>query len=89
MLQGQIYAVIFKNAVVFAQIIIVEADGVTVTSDDGEFHFRVSHQITALLSVMGDADDFSVTRKSSDFFDDNGHVSVIVVDFGMAPFSEF
>ena len=88
MLQGQIYAVIFKDAVVFAQIIIAEADGVIVTSDDGEFHFRVSHQVTALLSIMGDADDFSVARKSSDFFDDNGHESRIVVDFGMAPFGQ-
>ena len=35
---------------------------------------------------MGDADDFSVARKFSDFFDDNGHESGIVVDFGMAPF---
>ena len=65
MLQGQIYAVVFKDAVVFAQIAIADADGVIVTSDDGEFHFRVSHQVTALLSVMGDADDFSVARKLS------------------------
>ena len=88
MLQGQIYAVVFKDAVVFAQIVVAEADGVIVTSDDGEFHFRVSHQVTALLSVMGDADDFSVARKSSDFFDDNGHESRIVVDFGIAPFGQ-
>ena len=51
MLQGQIYAVVFKDAVVFAQIVVAEADGVIVTSDDGEFHFRVSHQVTVLLSV--------------------------------------
>ena len=88
MLQGQIYAVVFKDAVVFAQIIIAEADGVIVPSDDGEFHFRVSHQVTALLSVMGDADDFSVARKSSDFFDNNGHESGIVVDFCMAAFGQ-
>ena len=62
MLQGQIYAVVFKDAVVFAQIIIAEADGVIVAADDGEFHFRVSHQITVLLSVMGDTDDFSAPR---------------------------
>ena len=85
MLQGQIYAVVFKDAVVFAQIIIAEADWIIIAAYDGEFHFRVSHQVTALLSVMGDADDFSVPRKSSDFFDDNGHESRIVVDFGMAP----
>ena len=88
MLQRQIYAVVFKDAVVFAQIIIAEADGVIITSDDGEFHFRVSHQVTVLLSVMGDADDFSVSRKSSNFFDNNGHESRIVVDFGMAAFSQ-
>ena len=52
MLQGQIYAVVFKDAVLFAQIIIAEADWVIVVSDDGEFHFRVSHQVSALLSVM-------------------------------------
>ena len=66
MLPGQIYAVVFKDAIVFAQIVVAEADGVIVASDDGEFHFRVSHQVTALFSVMGDADDFSVARKSSD-----------------------
>ena len=88
MLQGQIYAVVFKDAVVFAQIVIAEADGVIIAADDGEFHFRVSHQIAVLFSVMGDADDFSVARKSSDFFDDSGHESGIVVDFGMAPFGQ-
>ena len=44
--------------------------------------------LTFARSVMGDADNFSVSRKSSDFFDDNGHESRIVVDFGMAPFSQ-
>ena len=45
MLQGQIYAVVFKDAVVFAQIVVAEADWVIVAADDGEFHFRVSHLV--------------------------------------------
>jgi len=49
-LQGQIYAVVFKDAVVFAQIVIAEADWGIIAAYDGEFHFRGSHQVTALLA---------------------------------------
>ena len=85
MLQGQIYAVIFKNAVVFSQIVVAKADWVMVTSDDGEFHFRVSHQVTALLSVMGDANDFSVPGSLPTFSTTTGIYAGLLLSLAWLP----
>ena len=69
-----------------AEIVVAVADGVVVAAYDDEFHVGVSHGVVVLFAVVGDADDFAVAMKMSDFFDDYRCVDGVVVDSGVDSF---
>ena len=64
-----------------AEVVVTVADGVVVAAYDDEFHVRIGHGIAVLLAVVGDADDFAVAVEMPYFFNDDGHVGRVVVDF--------
>ena len=80
---GFSFAIEGEDILLLAEIVVAVADGVIVAAYDDEFHIGISHGVTVLSAVMGDADDFAVTVEIAESFDDDRHIGWVVVDFGV------